>query len=317
MASRTGFVEHPVFLRHDTGPAHPECKERLEAVLRHLEETGLASDVEHVAAPLADLGALRRVHAADYVSDVELRVRAGERQLDWGDTVVSADSFEAARRAAGGALECVDRVMRGEWRNAFLAARPPGHHAEHDRAMGFCLFNNIAVAARHLLEVHGLERVAILDWDVHHGNGTQHAFERDPAVFFTSLHQWPYYPGTGSDKERGLGAGEGTTLNCPLRAGSNDADYLRTFETQVLPALEDFAPRFLLISAGFDAHVEDPLSGTLVTDGGFAEMSRLACDLAARHCDGRVVSLLEGGYDLDALARSVATHVGVLREAAG
>ena len=315
MSSRTGFVEHSIFLRHDTGPAHPECKERLESVLAHLEETGLGAELDRVEAPLVALDAVRRVHTDDYVAEVERRIRAGERQLDWGDTVVSSDSWEAARRASGGALECVDRVMRGDWKNAFLAARPPGHHAEHDRAMGFCLFNNVAVAARHLIDEHGLDRVAILDWDVHHGNGTQHSFERDPNVFFASLHQWPHYPGTGSDKERGLGDGEGATLNCPMRMGSNDADYLRAFEAQVLPALEEFAPQFLLISAGFDAHVEDPLSGTLVTEDGYAEMSKLACDLAERHCGGRIVSLLEGGYDLGALARSVATHLGVLREA--
>ena len=308
----TGFVTHPVFLEHDTGSAHPECPGRLQSILDHLERSALRSELESVEAPEADIAALERIHTGDYVAEVTRRIRAGDAVLDWGDTVVSPASLEAARRAAGGAIECVERVLRGEWQNAFLAARPPGHHAEHDRAMGFCVFNNVAIAARHLLEAHGLERVAIVDWDVHHGNGTQHSFERDPKVFFASLHQWPHYPGTGSVRERGLGDGEGTTLNLPMESGSNDADYLREFESKLLPELEAFRPEFLLVSAGFDAHAHDPLSGTLVTEDGYREMSEALCDAARRLCGGRLVSLLEGGYDLSALASSVETHLEVL-----
>jgi acetoin utilization deacetylase AcuC-like enzyme len=202
--------------------------------------------------------------------------------------------------------------MDGTWANAFVACRPPGHHAEFERAMGFCLFNNVAVAAAHLRRARGVERVAIVDWDVHHGNGTQHAFESDPTVFYASLHQWPWYPGTGAADERGVGAGEGATLNCPMSAWTGDREWLRAVETQVLPALERFDPGFVLVSAGFDAHEQDPLSHTRVTTDGFRRMTDLVNALAASRCGGRVVSLLEGGYDLDSLADSVEAHVGGL-----
>src|SRR5262245_21934620 len=202
--------------------------------------------------------------------------------------------------------------MDGTWANAFVACRPPGHHAERDEAMGFCLFNNVAVAAAHLRAAHGLARVAILDWDVHHGNGTQHTFEADPSVFYASLHQRPWYPGTGAADERGVGAGEGATLNCPQSAGTGDREWLRTLEMQVIPALERFAPEFVLVSAGFDAHERDPLSYTQVTTEGFRRMTEVVQAFAVSRCGGRVVSLLEGGYELQALADSVEAHVSTL-----
>lgn len=257
---------------------------------------------------------ITRVHDEDHVQRVERLCAAGVRVLDGGDTVVSQVSYQAALVAAGGAVQAVDRVMDGVWANAFVACRPPGHHAERSHAMGFCLFNNVAVAAAHLRAVRGVERVAILDWDVHHGNGTQHAFESDPSVFYASLHQFPWYPGTGAADERGLGDGEGATLNCPQPAGSGDREWLRTIETQVVPALERFDPGFVLISAGFDAHEQDPLSHTRVTTGGFRRMTEIVNAFAASRCGGRVVSLLEGGYDLDALADSVEVHVAGLLE---
>jgi acetoin utilization deacetylase AcuC-like enzyme len=212
-------------------------------------------------------------------------------------------------------LEACERVLAGEWRNAFCAVRPPGHHAEAERAMGFCLFNNVAVAAA-ALRAGGLARVAIIDWDVHHGNGTQHVFERDPAVFYASLHQWPLYPGTGASGERGLGPGEGATLNLPLAAGAGEVEWLGAFERELLPALEAFAPEFVLVSAGFDAHRLDPLAATNLEEHAYAEMSARLLELAARSASGRLVSVLEGGYHLNALARCVETHLGALVEAA-
>jgi acetoin utilization deacetylase AcuC-like enzyme len=232
--------------------------------------------------------------------------------LDEGDTHVSADSWRAALCASGGAIAAVERVMDGTWKNAFVAARPPGHHAERDEAMGFCLFNNIALAARHLRDVAGLERVAILDWDVHHGNGTQHLFQDDPTVFFASLHQWPLYPGTGAASERGIGAGIGATLNAPQPPGAGDREWLGALERDVLPAIEAFKPQFLLISAGFDAHARDPLAQTELSTSAYQRMTELVIDLAERTCAGRIVSLLEGGYDLVALAECAEAHVGAL-----
>ena len=309
----TGFLFHPRFLEHDTGPGHPERAKRLSAVLAHLESTGLFAELDRRAPEPAPLEALEAVHSAEYVQQVERACLEQPGLLNDINTFVSPASFEAARLAAGGVMEACDRVMSGEWRSAFVAARPPGHHAEAARAMGFCLFNNVAVAARHLQARHGLERVAILDWDVHHGNGTQHSFEAERGVFYASLHQYPHYPGTGAETERGRGEGEGTTLNRPMAAGTGDAEWLGELEGTVLPALEDFAPEFVLVSAGFDAHRDDPLSGTEVTQDGYRRMSEGVLDLARRCAGGRIVSALEGGYDLDALARSVRAHLEVLR----
>lgn len=310
--ARTGLVRHPAFLAHDTGAGHPERADRLRAVLRRLDEAGIGAELAAVEPRRATKDEIGRVHAPGHFE----RIRSGCARggaLDAGDTVVVPASFEAALLAAGGGLAAVDAVMAGDLDNAFVACRPPGHHAESDTPMGFCLFNNVAIAAAHLRAHHGVERVAILDWDVHHGNGTQHAFEADPSVFFASLHQWPWYPGTGAAGERGRGEGEGTVLNCPMRAGSGDVEYLRRFEGEVLPAIEAFDPGFVLISAGFDAHERDPLSYTEVTTEGFRRMSRLTLDLARDRCAGRVVAFLEGGYDLEALADSVEAHLGEFR----
>ena len=310
----TGYISHPAFLRHDTGQGHPERSARIAGLEPHLERAGIFAELQQVEALEIATSELCSVHDENYIEGVRRRVAAGESFLDEGDTIVSSGSWRAALLAAGGAVDATDRVMRGEWDNAFLAARPPGHHAERDRAMGYCLFNNVAIAAQHLLSKHKLSRIAILDWDVHHGNGTQHAFEHDPRVLFISMHQWPLYPGTGAASERGLSAGEGATLNLPLEAGSADREYLATFEQRVLPALDEFAPEFLLISAGFDAHERDPLGGMRVTREGFTSMTDLALRCAKQHCGGRVVSLLEGGYDLEGLHNSVEVHLaGLLR----
>jgi len=313
-APRTGLVRHPVFQRHDTGRGHPERAARLAAIEDRLSSSGLMKELDVLEPDPAPVAWITRVHDESHVRRVERLCASGVRVLDAGDTVVSETSYEAALVAAGGAVQAVDRVMDGVWKNAFVACRPPGHHAERSEAMGFCLFNNVAVAAAHLRAVRGVERVAILDWDVHHGNGTQHAFESDPTVFYASLHQFPWYPGTGAADERGIGDGEGATLNCPMSAGSGDREWLRAIETQVMPSLERFDPGFVLISAGFDAHEQDPLSHTRVTTEGFRRMTEIVNELAAARCGGRVVSLLEGGYDLDALADSVEGHVaGLMR----
>ncbi|HVS18180.1 MAG TPA: histone deacetylase [Planctomycetota bacterium] len=309
---RTALVHHPACLEHFAGPGHPERPERVAHLLAHLERTGLADELVHLTPERAPLAALERVHAAPMLRAVEAACASGRARLDEGDTYVCGESWEAALRAAGGVLAACDAVHARTFDAAFVAVRPPGHHAEHDRAMGFCLVNHMAVAAAHLRDVHGLERVAVIDWDVHHGNGTQHLFERDADVFYASLHQFPHYPGTGAQTERGLGEGEGATLNCPLDAGSGPREWLGAFEGSVLPALEAFAPQFVLVSAGYDAHRDDPLSGTRLDEATYAELTRGALELAARTAGGRLVLVLEGGYALDATARSAAASLEVL-----
>ena len=312
---RTGFVYHPHTTLHRTGSGHPECPERLQSIVRRLEECGALDDAERHEPAAAKVEHIAAIHADTYIQRVEAACRDGQTSIDSGDTTISADSYEAALLAAGGVLDAVDRLIDGRWKNAFVACRPPGHHAEQDLAMGFCLFNNVAVAAAYLRRHHGIDRVAILDWDVHHGNGTQHTFEADPAVHYTSLHQWPLYPGTGRADERGVDEGTGATLNCLMAPGQGDDDYRRVLEEQVLPELDRFAPQVILISAGFDAHEADPLSATRVTEAGYREMTRLVTALATQHTGGRLLSVLEGGYDLEALAASVQVHVEALLEA--
>jgi len=308
----TGIVHHPAFALHDTGRGHPERPDRVLSIMRRLRDGGVLGDLTTVDPRHAEAEWIAKVHAAGHQERVRAACARGGA-LDSGDTVVCPASYEAALLAAGGGLAAVDAVMDGTVANAFVACRPPGHHAEADTAMGFCLFNNIAIAAAYLRAHHGLSRVAIVDWDVHHGNGTQHAFEDDPNVFFASLHQWPWYPGTGAANERGRGDGAGSVLNCPMSGGSGDPEYLEAFESLVLPAVEAFDPEFVLISAGFDAHALDPLSLTEVSTDGFRRMSRMLLDLAADRCDGRVVAFLEGGYDLVGLAESVEAHLEEMR----
>jgi acetoin utilization deacetylase AcuC-like enzyme len=308
----SGLVTSPLFLRHDTGPGHPERAARLVAIERRLLESGVAAQFERLEAQPCAASLLALAHSAEHVAAVERAIASGARVLDEGDTRVSADSFRAACAAAGGAITAVEKVARGEWQHAFVAARPPGHHAERGEAMGFCLFNNVAIAARYARRHLDLERVAILDFDVHHGNGTQHIFEEDASVFYASLHQYPLYPGTGLATERGRGAGEGTTRNCPQPPGAGDAEWLGALERVILPELEQFRPQLLLLSAGFDAHERDPLAQTQLSTGGYRRLSELCAQFAREHCQGRIVSLLEGGYDLVALAESVEAHVSAL-----
>ena len=314
-APRTGLVTHPDFDRHDPGEGHPEQPARLRAILAQLERTGLMQQLSRLEAPHAGRADLELVHDAGYVAEIDELAPRAPLLLDGGDTVFSTGMRNAASRAVGGALAAVDRVLRGEWTNAFVAARPPGHHAEADRAMGFCLFNQVAIAARHLRTRRGLERVAILDFDVHHGNGTQHAFESDPTVFYASLHEYPLYPGTGAARERGVGDGVGATLNCPQPPGAGEREWMGALERDVLPALEKFRPRFLLLSAGFDAHAEDPLAQQELATETYRKITQLCTSFARQHCDGRIVAVLEGGYALDALAASVHVLLEELRAA--
>jgi acetoin utilization deacetylase AcuC-like enzyme len=311
---KTGFVSHPIYRQHDTGPSHPESPERLAAIEGHLVKNGLISELAEIKpADDPDLAVwIDAVHPPRYYETLKKMVPEGETIYLDPDTPFSPLSLAAAEKAVSGVLTAVDWVMAGSVQNAFCAIRPPGHHAEANRPMGFCLFNNIAIAARYLQKKYHLERIFVLDWDVHHGNGTQHLFYSDPTVFYFSTHQYPFYPGTGSERERGEGEGEGFTLNCPLPSGAGDLEILHRFEKVMAPALATFKPDFILISAGFDAHQDDPLASLEVTDEGFSEMTQIVRSLAETHCQGRIVSSLEGGYNLAALARSVGRHLEVL-----
>ena len=310
----TGLVYDEACLRHRTSEGHPESPARLKAIAARLTEAGLMDRLVRLPARAAARRWLTTVHEAKYVDRVKAACARGEKRLDTSDTPISAGSFDAAAAGAGGVLNAVDAVMHRRVRNAFCAVRPPGHHATRDKAMGFCLFNNVAVAARYVQRKHRLEKVLIVDWDVHHGNGTQAAFYDDPSVMYFSVHQWPLYPGTGRTTETGAGRGKGTTINVPLKAGAGDAEYRRVFTEVLLPRALAFKPDFVLISAGFDAHADDPLGGMKLTPKGFAELTRLVKRVADRCCRGRVVSVLEGGYNLPGLAASVEAHVAALAE---
>jgi acetoin utilization deacetylase AcuC-like enzyme len=310
----TGFITHPIYLSHQTGEGHPETPKRLSAILDHIERTEMASLLQWITPKINPQIEqwITTVHRPAYYKSLFQKIpKEGLNHLD-PDTPLSTLSWEAAQMAVSGVLTAIDAVMAGQLRNAFCAVRPPGHHAESNRAMGFCLFNNVAIGARYLQRHHRCERVFILDWDVHYGNGTQNSFYADPSVFYFSTHQYPFYPGTGSEEERGIDDGEGFTVNCPLTAGAGDKEMLRRLNKELSDAISQFKPDFILISAGFDAHRDDPLAQLCVTDDGFAEMTQIVKGLAETYCRGRVVSCLEGGYNLSALARSVGRHLEVL-----
>ncbi|MDT8857718.1 histone deacetylase family protein [Paracoccaceae bacterium Fryx2] len=303
----TALFSHVGFDGHVTPPGHPERVARLAAVAEGL--AGL--DLLRLEAPVGAEADVLRCHPARYLNNVRTALpQEGWAQLD-GDTYMAPGSLEAALRGVGGACAAVDLVLGGGAANAFVVCRPPGHHAERETAMGFCLFGNVAIAAKRALDVHGLERVAVVDFDVHHGNGTQDLLWDEARVLFFSSHQMPLYPGTGYPSERGA---HGQVVNLPLRGGSGGAEMRAIYEAEVFPRLDAFAPELILISAGFDAHADDPLAGLMWAAADFGWLTGRLCDVAAAHCGGRVVSTLEGGYDLAALAASVAAHVGVLKE---
>ncbi|MBM4020006.1 MAG: histone deacetylase [Planctomycetes bacterium] len=307
-----GLVWDKRYLEH-AAPHHCERPARLKAIRKALEDAGLWDWLVPIAPAPADEACLLRVHAPEHVAAVRASARADDVAWLDGDTYACRASYEAALLAAGGACAAVDAVMKGEVRSAFCAVRPPGHHATRTRAMGFCLFNNVALAARHAQAAHRLKRILIVDWDVHHGNGTQDAFYRDGSVVYISTHQSPLYPGTGAAAEKGEGPGAGCIHNFPLPPGSGDAGFLAALD-RGLKGAEKFKPEFVFISAGFDAHKQDPLGGLAVTEAGFAEATRRVRRVADRHAGSRIVSVLEGGYDEDALGRSVVAHIRALAE---
>ena len=306
----TAIIHHPVFREHDTGPGHPETPSRYQVVMDALKgDAELWATLVEVQAREAARGDIQAAHSPQLYKHVERVVAEGIGYLD-ADTVVSMRSFDAARHAAGAPCQAIDLIMKGEVDNAFVPVRPPGHHATEERAMGFCLFNNVAVAARYAQQHHPeIERVAIVDWDVHHGNGTQGIFYDDPSVYFFSSHQYPWYPGTGSRGEKGMGRGLGYTLNLPLRAATPAEQQKRAFEAALEEMATNFSPDLIIISAGFDSHLGDPLGQLLLKDEDFVDMTRALKQWAASSCKGRLVSCLEGGYNLETLGETVRAHV--------
>jgi acetoin utilization deacetylase AcuC-like enzyme len=308
----TGLAYHPAFLNHRTGSQHPEQRQRLVAIMDRLRASGLLDHLTPLSITPAPLAAITAVHEPAYVANLEHQCTTSRLFRTDDETIASRGTYSAACLAAGAGIAAADAVMHGTVRNAFCAVRPPGHHALRDRAMGFCFFNNIAITARHLLTTHNLSRIAIVDWDVHHGNGTQDAFYSESSVFYFSVHQFPLYPGSGRASETGAGPGQGYTLNVPIPSSSTDTDLERIFKEDLRPAMDRFKPEFILISAGFDGHRDDPLAGTLLTETGYATLTRLVMNMANHHCQGRLVSFLEGGYNLHALSNSVEAHVNAL-----
>ena len=309
----TALVHHPIYEKHDTGFGHPETPERYRVVIDELrKDETLWNELVELTPEKAQQGIVQATHTKEHFKRVENAFAEGINRLD-ADTVISMKSFDASLYAAGGAITAVDAVMQGEADNAFVAVRPPGHHATAEHAMGFCLFNNVAVAARYAQNKYKeIERVAIIDWDVHHGNGTQGIFYSDPTVFFFSMHQYPWYPGTGSRGETGQGRGLGTTLNTPLKAFTSAAEQNRVFEAAIGDIASQVKPDLIFVSAGFDAHLTDPLGQLQLEDPDFAAMTKTVMQWAEDACEGRIVSCLEGGYNLGTLGQTVGTHVAAL-----
>lgn len=311
---RTGFLYDERFLLHETGPYHPEVPERLTAIREGIAGAGLLEKLVLIPAVPPEMRWILAVHTADYVQRFEAACRTNKQTLDSPDNQMCAKTYEVAQLAVGGVIETCRRLMAGEIDNAFCAVRPPGHHAEVNRAMGFCYFNNIAVAARYLQQAHGIGRVGIVDFDVHHGNGTQHIFEDDASVYYYSIHQHPTfaYPGTGREFEYGKGLGYGFTRNSPVLPGQGDEEYRRLIERDLLPALAEFKPEVLLVSTGFDAHRDDDMSDIKLSTDFFSWIMELLVGLANDHARGRIVSVLEGGYALGRLPELARNHVRIL-----
>ncbi len=316
VVKRTGLVLDDAFQGHLTGPGHPERPERLQRIAEVFEAKGIVERSQRITPVAMTPEAVCGGHGAGYVERLRTACAQGTPYIDSPDSVICRESFDLALLAAGSVVSAVDRVMAGEMANAFCAVRPPGHHAERDESMGFCLFGNIALAVHHLREKHGVGKVLILDWDVHHGNGTQHLLEDDPEAMFISIHGHPevVYPGTGYAEERGTGAGIGATLNVPMQPHSGDKAYREAFDRHIRGVLESFEADFVLLSAGFDAHRLDPLAPLDLETESYGWMTDLLLDVADEHCGGKLVSVLEGGYDLDALGDSAALHVSLLMD---
>lgn len=310
----TALVHHPIYEKHDTGIGHPETPLRYSAVMDVLrDDEKFWSQLFEVTPEQASKGLVQAAHTPQHFKRVENAFDNGLDRLD-ADTVISMKSFDAAMYAAGGAVAAVDAVMQVEADNAFVVVRPPGHHATSENAMGFCLFNNVAVAARHAQNRYKeIDRVAIIDWDVHHGNGTQGIFYDDPSVYFFSMHQYPWYPGTGARGETGHGRGLGSTMNVPVKAKTNAAEHVRMFDAAIEDISRKFRPDMIFISAGFDAHITDPLGQLQLEDGDYRSMTNTLKQWANDACDGRIVSALEGGYNLNTLGTTVKNHIDELR----
>ena len=310
----TAYLYDDIYMEHDTGWGHPERPDRVHAIDTRLRKESFYGNLVRVQPVSCDRVHIERIHSASYVDRVRKEIEGGTRYLDSMDTVVCEASYEIALKAAGGCVSMCDTVMAGKANRGFCSVRPPGHHAERDYAAGFCIFNNIAIAARYLQAAHGIKKIGIVDWDVHHGNGTQHSFERDGSILFISLHQYPHYPGTGASHERGSGEGTGFTMNFPMRAGSTDRDYTDIFAKEIAPALRKFGPEIILISAGFDAHNADPLSSIRLTTEAFYTFTGFLKEIAREHAGGRMIAFLEGGYNLSALAESVSRVITCFTE---
>ncbi len=311
-APSTLLLRDARYLDHQTGE-HPEQPARLKAVDRALAEAGLLDQCTRLKPKACSMDQMLAVHSAEYIQTAQADVAAGRSQLSTGDTTVCPESMDIAMLAAGGVIEAVDHVVQRKAANAFCAVRPPGHHATPTRGMGFCLLNNVAMAARHAQKQHGIGRILIADWDVHHGNGTQDVFYNDETVFFFSTHQSPWYPGTGSPNETGKGKGLGTTLNAPFGSGAGRKQvYDEAFAGKLVDAMAKFKPELVILSAGFDSRVEDPLGQFRLSDDDFADLTKLMLQMADDHAGGRLVSVLEGGYNLEGLGKATAAHVQAL-----
>ena len=316
-SKQTALLADPISREHDTGPDHPEQPLRFDAVVDALDRGGLTPRLLRIDPRPATEDEIALCHGRGYIEEVHLEIRSGANELSTGDTAVSERSWDVALNAAGGILNAVDAVVQGSTqnvpvRNAFCVVRPPGHHARPDQGMGFCIFNNIAIAARYAQRKHGLAKVLIADWDVHHGNGTQDIFYSDGSVLFFSTHQSPWYPFTGAAEETGEGRGQGCTLNCPFPAGSGRAEILGAFREQLRRSADRFRPDLVLVSAGFDSRMADPLGRFTLIDADFAELTAVMLEIAGEHAGGRLVSVLEGGYNLSGLGAAAAAHVKAL-----
>ena len=311
---KTGYVYDDRYLKHDTGGYHPESADRLRAIQAGLRASGILEKLIPIEAIRANQRWIEAVHSIHYIMRFDETCIMGLREFDHPDNAVCRETYETAFWAVGGVLQAIDAVVEGRVDNAFCSVRPPGHHAEVDKPMGFCYFNNVAIGARYLQQHHGLERVAIIDFDVHHGNGTQHIFDQDPSVLYYSVHEHPSfaYPGTGRDFEVGVNEGEGFTVNSPVLPGRGDDEYRRFIMQDMVPAVKKFEPDFILVSAGFDAHVSDLMSGTNLSTDGYDFITEVILNLANRYTGGRLVSVLEGGYNLEILPLLVGNHITML-----
>ncbi|PKM79925.1 MAG: histone deacetylase [Firmicutes bacterium HGW-Firmicutes-13] len=310
LSARTGIVYDDRYLLHETG-MHPERKERLKSIVSFLEKKGVLDKLEMIEPRKAAVEEIQYAHTRDYIDEVESYCAKGYNALDM-DTIISKNSYEVALLSAGGSITAVDKVMKGELDNVFAFIRPPGHHAEPRRGMGFCLFNNAAIAAYHAMKEYNLERILIVDWDVHHGNGTQLIFYHDPRVLYFSIHQSPAYPGTGMVDEVGAGKGEGYTINVPVPPSTGDNDYELILREILVPVCDEYKPQLIIVSSGQDAHQNDPLAGMVLSSQAYGMMSGIMKEIADKYCGGKVVLLLEGGYNLNALAEAVFSILNTL-----